>query len=987
MDPGSSDLHARAVRHAAMGSSEENLSAPKVCSSCRRPLTRHGPNGECLRCLFGIALLPENDAGASVAELSNSESEARRYGHFEVALTADGERQELGHGAMGRTYRAQDTVLNSVVALKVIDRNFAGHPDTRARFLREARAAARLRHPNVASVFHYGEQESECFYVMELVEGETLEARVRRDGPLPAALALEVAVQVARALVAAEAQGIVHRDLKPANLMLVAGNDDAEAGKTPLVKVIDFGLAKAAAAGGNIPGLGDTRGGFVGTPAFASPEQFARTEDERIDTRSDIYSLGVTLWYLLCGKLPFVGQTLTEIYEQQIRQPLPLEHLKAARVPAPIVGLLHSMLAVAPAARPQSARELLKFLSDCQMRLSASSPARRRLRFLGWAGVLGVLVIASLIWMTRQQGVSPAGGLLEASVAVLPFENLSPEASDAFFTQGVRDALASDLGFISRLKVVGAASVKSYPPGKPRDLPAIGQVLGAAYLLEGNVRREGGRMRVELKLADLRDPARNWVGQYDRPLTEEFALLSEITHTVAGHLGAPPSPAEAAVINRRPTHDPVAYDLYLRSRERPGVHMTDTDLRRATSESVALLDQAIARDPGFVLAHCRLVSEHDSIATHLLGATAEELAVDHRALAEAALAQAQRLQPDSGDVHLAAATHHLTVTRDYERARTEAELARRTLPNNFVIETLTGRIARKQGRWDDSVRALERAVALDPRNVSGHAFLEQTYVAVRNYDGADREFVTMQSLLPPGAVVTLSLARATLVLESQADTAPLRAALAEVTDADDPEHQIREVYGLILALFDHNESRVRYVLAGSKEEDFSWAGFKYPRAWFEALAARMRKDEAAARTAFTAARDAVEKTVQANPRDERNLLLLAMIDAGLGRREDAVRQALEACAMPPLESEMPVEPSNRCCLAVVYAWTSQPELAFAELDKLVSGIAGAHTPNQVTYGDFRLNPLWDPLRADPRFDALVQRLAPLEHGRAAATPR
>jgi len=234
-----------------------------------------------------------------------------RYAHFEVELGADGFPLELGAGAMAITYRARDTVLNSIVALKVIDRSVAQNPGARSRFLREARAAANIHHPNVAQVTYYGEQDGECFYAMELVDGETLEARVRRDGPMPLAVALKIIEQATLALAAAEVCGVVHRDIKPSNLML-----ESDASGTVTVKLIDYGVAKVMGTQAE-PGAEQTQAGFIGTPAFASPEQFAGAGQLPIDTRSDIYSLGVTLWYLLTGRTPFVGRTMEEIRARQ----------------------------------------------------------------------------------------------------------------------------------------------------------------------------------------------------------------------------------------------------------------------------------------------------------------------------------------------------------------------------------------------------------------------------------------------------------------------------------------------------------------------------------------------------------------------------------------------------------------------------------------------------------------------------------------------
>src|SRR5437588_4329086 len=329
------------------------------CAVSGKPLTQPGQKHERLRHLVSLGFLNDSQ------QPERSEAGRRlipgplKYDHFEVEVGADGFPTELGAGAMAITYRARDTVLNSVVAHKVIDRRVAQNPGARSRFLREARAAAQIRHPNVARVSHYGEQDGECFYVMELVEGETLEAKVRREGPLPLALALEIIEQTARALAAAEACGVVHRDIKPSNIML----ESDPGGCASIVKVIDYGIAKLLNPEAE-RGAEKTQPGFIGTPAFASPEQFAPSEQMKIDTRSDIYSLGATFWYLLSGRVPFVGRTLNDIRLRQT-EPLPIEQLKVGDVPARILALLNSMLAPDQKDRPQSARELLSAVHRC----------------------------------------------------------------------------------------------------------------------------------------------------------------------------------------------------------------------------------------------------------------------------------------------------------------------------------------------------------------------------------------------------------------------------------------------------------------------------------------------------------------------------------------------------------------------------------------------------------------------------------------------
>jgi len=335
-----------------------------------------------------------------------------RFQHYEVGRREDGSLDELGRGAMGVTYRAFDTNLKCNVALKVISSAYLGNEVAHQRFLREARAAAALRHPNVAAVFHLGEEGGDCFYAMEFVEGETVEALMKRCGPIPVTKALNIALQVARALGAAEKQGLVHRDLKPTNLMLTTEEDGTET-----VKVIDFGLAKNAAGGGNDDAATLTLAGFLGTPHFASPEQL---EEREIDIRSDIYSLGVTLFYMLAGRAPFSG-SLAQVMSQHLQREPPMEML--AGVPPSVTSLLRRMMAKDAADRPQTAADLRTEISAClatcdspgqppqaappvvaeefetqvlpTMALpeTAKAPPKRR---LGWVIAFGVLILALL---------------------------------------------------------------------------------------------------------------------------------------------------------------------------------------------------------------------------------------------------------------------------------------------------------------------------------------------------------------------------------------------------------------------------------------------------------------------------------------------------------------------------------------------------------------------------------------------------------------
>ena len=400
-----------------------------------------------------------------------------RFGIYEVDCHADGSFCELGRGAMGVTYRATDTSLRRKVALKIIKTDIAERSaDARERFVREARAAAALRHEHIATVYQFGMrlETGQYFYAMELIEGETLDERVHRAGPLDARSTIGIAQQVTSALAAAEKHGLVHRDLKPANLMLinaddpeVMGSDQARSKRSkiralrksgiPVVKIIDFGLAKAFHTATDPKSLTHDR--FVGTPAFASPEQFApKAFGATLDVRSDIYSLGETLWFALTGKAPFAGRTLSEIHRAQESNRLPVEQLKGAHVPHRLKSLLESMLAFEPASRPGT-RELAARLQRCSPEVRSVRRTRAALA-VATAVVFGM----STLFLAHRSRVENAASNAapDKSIAVLPFENRSEEKANAYFADRVQDEILTRLSKIADLKVVSRTSTQQY---------------------------------------------------------------------------------------------------------------------------------------------------------------------------------------------------------------------------------------------------------------------------------------------------------------------------------------------------------------------------------------------------------------------------------------------------------------------------------------------------------------------------------------------
>ena len=501
-----------------------------------------------------------------------------RFGVYEIDCHADGSLCELGRGAMGVTYRATDTSLQRKVALKIIKTDIAERSaDARERFVREARAAAALRHEHIATVYQFGMrlETGQYFYAMELIEGETLDERVHRAGPLDARTTIGIAEQVTSALAAAEKHGLVHRDLKPANLMLVnaddpevMGSDQARSKRSkiralrksgiPVVKIIDFGLAKAFHTATDPKSLTHDR--FVGTPAFASPEQF---EHSALDVRSDIYSLGETLWFALTGKTPFAGRTLSEIHRAQKSNALPIEQLKAAHVPHRLKSLLGSMLAFEPASRPGT-RELAARLQRC-------SPEARSVRRTRAALAVATAIVfgMSTLFLAYRSRVENAAlnAAPDKSIAVLPFENLSPDPNNVYFADGVQDEILTRLASLADLKVISRTSVMQYKSGAARDLRKIGQQLGVARVVEGTVQRAGNRVRVNAQLIDVSTNRGLWGQSYDRDLADVFAIQSEIATSIAHQLQASLSAREKTAIEQAPTNDVTAFELYARAKD------------------------------------------------------------------------------------------------------------------------------------------------------------------------------------------------------------------------------------------------------------------------------------------------------------------------------------------------------------------------------------------------------------------------------------
>ena len=525
------------------------------------------------------------------------------------------------------------------------------------------------------------------------------------------------------------------------------------------------------------------------------------------------------------------------------------------------------------------------------------------------------------------------------SIAVLPFENVSEDKAFVFFADGVQDEILTDLAKIADLKVISRTSVMQFKKKAALKLPEIAQALKVSHVLEGSVQRAGNRVRVSAQLIDARDDTHIWAEKYERDLADVFAIQSEIAQAIADHLQAKLSPKEKSAINERPTSDVAAYDLYLRAKE--------------------------------LIYEGELSPAHDLIYFFNYDHTPGRLN-----LAEASIANAVRLQPDAGQTHLAQAIHFYWGYRDYDRARVELTKAQQSLPNDAQVFKFLGLIERRQGRWNEGVRNLERVVELDPRNIDGIGNLAQAYFDLRRYNEAIATFDRIAQLEPGNP--TVRTFRASIELLARADVAPLRAVINTI-EAEGPA-SAADVFTLSfeLALDERDPAAAARALANIPREGYTDpSSFPFPHAWFEGLLGELRGDAPAAQSAFMVARSETQKLVREQPKNEKALSVLAIIDAHLGQKDKAMREGRAACDILPIAKDAVDGVLLTINLARIYAITSEKDLALQQLE------IATKLPGGPTYGELRLTPEWDSLRGDPRFQKIVNSLAPKESAAAA----
>jgi eukaryotic-like serine/threonine-protein kinase len=879
-------------------------------------------------------------------------------GHYKIS-------ERISAGGMGEVYLAVDITVGRKAALKLLPTHLTGDAKRLRRFEQEARVVAGLNHPNILTVYEVGADNSTRYIASELIEGETLRQRLAR-GRMDVSEAVEVAVQVATALAAAHEAGIVHRDIKPENIMLRPDG---------YVKVLDFGIAKLAqqevsemmAPDEALKLVETNASSILGTVSYMSPEQ---ARGAYVDKRTDIWSLGVVLYEMVTGYVPFAGHTPQEKIAAILEnEPLPPSHYRI-KAPDELQQVVAKALQKNPPERYQGASEMLDALKGVRHKLkfaelerpSATHPWlrwRRSPTAVVFALLAAALAIASPFYWFRNPTTSSTP---EKSIAVLPFENLSNDREDTFFADGLQDDLLTKLAKVDALKVISRTSVMQYRG--ERNLRKIGNALGVSHVLEGSVRKAGDQVHVNAQLIDTHTDTHVWAEQYDRKLNEVFAIQSEIARKVADRLRARISAAEKVAISQPPTADLTALELYTRARNLLLTVSFTSKKKTDLLDAADLLNQAIARDPAFFDAYCQLAWVHDYLYFDGYDHTPARLAS-----AEAAIEAAVRLRADAGEVHMARAWNLYSGYLDYDGALAELETAAQALPNNAYVFELAGSIKRRQGKEEEALYNFGRATELDPLN---YFILQQTgvsYHLLRRHADEKAHLNRMLAIRPndPETIVV----RAWLELDWQADTRPLHEAIDSIRTTNPAAMPTIADVWLCSALAERNAGVAEAALIAEGENPINMGGNVYvDRQFMEGVVARMVKDDDKARSAFTAARAEQERTVQTQPNFGPAWCVLGLIDAALGHKEQALREGRRALQLLPIEKDAYVGNSLIKYLGMIAAWVGENDLACEQLAIAVRG------PTTTGYGELKLLPFWDPLRGEPCFEKTVASLAP-----------
>ena len=863
--------------------------------------------------------------------------------------------EKLGEGGMGVVYKARDTKLDRIVALKFLPQHQLPYQEEQERFLQEARAASSLNHPNVCGIHAIGEVGGQTFIDMEFVDGVTLRDRLASSS-LKQSDALVYAIQIGEALQEAHANGVVHRDVKAENIMVTSKNQ---------IKVMDFGLAKLKGS------LKLTRtSSTVGTIAYMAPEQLQGGD---ADARSDIFSFGVVLYEMFTGKKPFRGEhEAAMMYSLLNEHPAPLS-VSAPDISAEIDRIVLRALEKDPQDRYQHVDDMVSELRRVQkqtgrvvLQRTASEtpprepepvrPSRVSHRFLIAGGFVAVAVLGFIGY--RMFG--PSRGLSSSAkkmLVVLPFENLGG-ADQEYFADGITEEITSKLSGLSGLGVIARSSAMQYKKtAKP--LKQIGQELGVSYILQGTIRWEtvdgATRVRVNPQLINVDDGTQIWSQPSEAVLTGAFKLQSEIAGQVASALNVTLLSQERQNLEAKPTENAEAYDLYLRGNE----YFFRSSGEQENRIALQMYQRAVELDPKFAAAYARLSEAHANMYWEFYDHT--QNALDRsRAAAETAL----RIDPALPEAHGAMAWYYYHGLRDYDRALAEFSLALQARPNEADLLLGIGSVYRREGKFEEAVPRMERAVDLDPRSAQLSYELGATFKFLRKYPEAERAFDRAIEIAPDVAVSYWEKAHTELIWKGNVAAAReiLDRIAAQKNGHDEPLTTSLRVYTEVVG---GGYERARDILKSYSGVEFQSQFWSIPKDLELAFVYSYLKEPALSKRSFESARSLLIKEVQAHPDDARLHSSLGIACAGLGLTAEAVKEGKRAVELMPLSQDAMIAPFRMEDLAQVYAMTGEQDEALNVLEKLLS------IPSMFSVQVLRLHPVWAPLRNNPRYQKMV----------------
>ena len=858
--------------------------------------------------------------------------------------------EHLGGGGMGVVYRAEDTKLGREVALKFLPPEWSRDPAARERFLREARAASALEDSRICTIHDIDETEDgQLFIAMAFYEGETLKKKLER-GRLPIGTAIDIAIQVAEGLERAHSADIVHRDIKPANLMLTQRDE---------VVIVDFGLAKLAGE------LSLTKSGSsLGTPHYMSPEQ---ARGDRVDGRTDLWSLGVVLFEMITGQRPFPGENNTAVARAILDdQPPPLSELRPESPPE-LGAIVAKALAKDADKRYQRVGEFLADLRGLQDQLSEREglteaapsrvPARRRF-FLAPVLLAAALFLGTVavVWFLRSGIVRESVETAPPRIVILPFENLgSPD--DEYFADGMTEEIISRLAAVSGLQVISRTSAMQYKD-TDKAIRQIGEELNVQYVLEGTVRWEQageghGRVRITPQLIEVADDSHLWSDRYDRAIESVFEVQSDIAKQVVAQLHVSLLKPEESALNARSTDNPEAYEAFLRG-QRSSVEY-DFNKRKL---AVTMFERAVELDPEFSVAWASLSDQH-SKNFHF----GHDRTPERREAARRAVDRALELDPDLPEVRLALAFYYYRCDRDFDRALDEFSRVLAMSPNDTYA--LSGRawILRRQGRWEEAADLLERVFALSPRDSRGPFTLSQIYQSLRDFQKA-KKYADLTISLVPDLEDGYSMKWQNFFLQGRWRDA--RVVLDEVP-AGLPMGILHFNQEFAERRFEEALATLNAIPEAVFEQRMGERGAGL-QAMFECHCYYFLGDRRGVEEACGRARFILEEQTKASPDNEELHSWLGEVYATLGRKDDAIREGELAVAL--VKHDAILVSGAMGDLAYIHAFLGNHDEAIEKIEYLLS------IPSGLNVGFLRQHPYWDPLRDHPRFQALLEEYDP-----------